>query len=74
MTENRLEAFERMLSAVQAQYEAASEKMERLKEQGRQRGVTFRQLMGEKLSAQRMLTLYEAYGLIEPIEKTGTGK
>ena len=69
MTENRLEAFERMLLDMQAQYAAATERLQGLKAQGRERRVTFRQLLGEKLSAQRMLTLYEAYGLIEPMGK-----
>ena len=60
----RLAAFEAMLTAVQAQLADVVRKMERLKSDGREKTVTFRQLLGEKLQLQSMLTLYEFYGLI----------
>ena len=51
----RLEAFEKMLGAVQRQFEETSEKMERLKAQDKTKSATYRQL----------LDLYKLYGLIE---------
>ena len=61
----RLEAFEKMLQAVQDNYDSTAEKMRRLKEQGKERTVTYRQLMGNKMQYQNMLSMYQIYGLIE---------
>ena len=61
----RLEAFEKMLGAVQRQFEETSEKMERLKAQGKTKSATYRQLMGNRLIYRNMLDLYKLYGLIE---------
>lgn len=61
----RLEAFEKMLGAVQRQFEEISEKMERLKAQDKTKSATYRQLMGNRLIYRNMLDLYKLYGLIE---------
>ena len=61
----RLEAFEKMLGAVQRQFEETSEKMERLKAQDKTKSATYRQLMGNRLIYRKMLDLYKLYGLIE---------
>lgn len=61
----RLEAFEKMLSAVQADYANTVEKMTRLKAEGREKSATYRQLMGNKLQLLNMLTLYRTYGLLD---------
>ena len=61
----RLEAFEKMLGAVQRQFEETSEKMERLKAQDKTKSATYRQLMGNRLIYRNMLDLYKLYGLIE---------
>lgn len=61
----RLAAFEAMLEAVQRDYAATCEKMRSLREQGREKTATYRQLMGNRLQCQSTLTLYKVYGLID---------
>ena len=61
---DRLEAFERMLADLQARLTATEERMQALRAQGREKSVTFRQLMVEKLQLQAMLELYRVYGLL----------
>lgn len=61
----RLEAFEKMLSAVQKNYADITEKMEKLKADGKVKSATYRQLMGNKMMYQNMLSMYQIYGLIE---------
>lgn len=63
--QERLEAFEKMLAAVRQQYEAAEQKLQLLKAEGKEKTVTFRQLMGDKLMYRQMLSLYAVYGLLE---------
>lgn len=60
----RLEQFEAMLAAVQAQYADTTAQMERLKAAGRVKSATYRQLFAKKLNLQDMLTFYEVYGLL----------
>ena len=64
MTE-REEKFEKMLSDIQQNYADVVKKMEKLKEEGKTKSVTYRQLMGTKMNYQNMLSLYKIYGLIE---------
>ena len=47
--EKRLEAFEKMLKAVQENYENADQKMKKLKAEGKEKSATYRQLMGNKM-------------------------
>ena len=61
---DRLEALERMLADLQARLAATEERMQALRAQGKEKSVTFRQLMGEKLQLQAMLELYRVYGLL----------
>ena len=61
----REENFEKMLVFVQEKYADTTAKMEALKAAGKTKSATFRQLMGDKLMYQNMLTLYKLYGLIE---------
>ena len=61
---DRLEAFERMLADLQARLAATEARMQALRAQGREKSVTFRQLMGEKLQLQAMLELYKMYDLL----------
>ena len=63
--EQRLEAFEKMLSAIEENYAGIVRKMEALKAQGREKSATYRQLMGNKLMYKEMLFLYELYGIKE---------
>ena len=65
MDEKRLQQFEKMLSAVQAEYEAIIRQMEELKEKGKIRSVTYQQLLARKMTYQNMLSMYELYDLIE---------
>ena len=62
--EQRWEAFEIMLKAVQNQYADITDKMERLKNQGKVKSVTYHQLMGNRMMYQNMLSLYQIYGLL----------
>ena len=60
----REERFERMLQEIQAEYAAIERKMSVLRAEGKTRTVTFRQLMGNKLMYQSMLSMYRDHGLI----------
>ena len=40
-------------------------KMKRLKEQGKEKSATYRQLMGNKMQYQNMLAMYRIYGLLD---------
>lgn len=62
---DRLEAFEKMLAAVQENYEQTDNKMKKLKAEGKEKSATYRQLMGNKLQYQNMLSMYRLYGLLE---------
>ncbi len=66
--ESRLEAFEKMLSAVQNGYETANEKMIKLKADGKEKTATFRQIMSDKMLYKSMLSMYKIYGLTENSE------
>ena len=63
--EDRLEQFEKMLAGVRLQYDDCCTKMEALKADGREKSVSFRQLLAKKLELQNMLIIYRTYGLIE---------
>lgn len=63
--EKRLEAFEKMLSAIEENYARIVSKMETLKAQGKEKSATYRQLMGNKLMYKDILSLYELYGIRE---------
>lgn len=65
MENSRLEAFEKMLGAVQENYKTTADKMEILKAEGKVKSATYRQLMGNKLMYQNMLNLYKLYGLMD---------
>ena len=49
MDEKRLEAFEKMLDAALSQYDSTTEKMARLKADGKEKTATYRQLFADKL-------------------------
>ena len=69
-SESRLEAFEKMLQAVQESYISADNKMKKLKAEGKEKTATYRQLMGDKMRYQQMLSLYEIYGLLDKEAET----
>ena len=65
---DRLKAFEKMLLQVQESYDTTVEKMKQLRAEGKEKSVTYRQLMGNKLQYQNMLSLYRIHGLLESVE------
>ena len=68
MDEKRLEEFEKMLKAILSQYNSTVEKMAKLKMEGKEKTVTYRQLFSNKLQLQAMLSYYRTYGLLEDDE------
>lgn len=65
MDERRLEAFEKMLKTILLQYDSTVEKMAKLKAEGKEKTVTYRQLFANKLEYQTILSYYRTYGLLE---------
>ena len=65
MDEKRLKAFEDMLAAIRKQYDDTTEKMAKLKVEGKEKTVTYRQLFANKLQLQAMLSYYKAYELVD---------
>lgn len=65
MDEKRLKAFEDMLAAILKQYDDTMEKMAKLKAEGKEKTVTYRQLFANKLQLQAMLSYYRIYGLVD---------
>ena len=65
MDEKRLKAFEDMLTATLSQYNSTVEKMAKLKADGKEKTVTYRQLFANKLQLQAMLSYYRTYGLLD---------
>ena len=63
--EEGLRAFEKMLRDIQARYADTTDKMARLKRQGKEKTVTYRQLMGDRLTARNILAIYRVYGLLD---------
>lgn len=61
----REEKFEKMLQAIQKEYNDAVTKMEQLRAAGKTKTVTYKQFMGTKLMLQNMLSRYELYGLLD---------
>ena len=61
----REEKFEAMLRAVQRECDDTLRKMETLKAQDKTKTATYRQLLGEKLMLQNILTRYKIYGLLD---------
>ena len=60
----RLEAFEEMLRNIQKEYDSIQRQMDDLKEKGKTRSATYRQLLGRKMTYQSMISMYEVYGLL----------
>ena len=61
----REEKFEKMLRAVQQEYESTVSKLDKLKAEGKNKTATYKQLLGDKLTLQNILSMYKIYGLIE---------
>ena len=65
MNEERLNAFEKMLSDILAQYDSVTEKLASLKAEGKGKTVTYRQLFANKLQYQTILSYYRTYGILD---------
>lgn len=61
----KLEAYEKMQHGITETYNQISQQMEKLKEQGKVKSATSRQLMGKKMTYSAFLGLYKVYGLEE---------
>ena len=61
----RLAAFEAVLADVQREYAATVARMEELKESGRVKSATYRQLFARRMTLREMLTLFEVHGLVK---------
>lgn len=59
----RLEAFEKMYKAIQAEQAETVAKMEQLKIAGKTKSATYRQLLGRKMMYVNMLDMYKLYDL-----------
>ena len=66
---DRLQKFEKMLAAVQEGYDTSAAKMEQLKQAGKEKSATFRQIWADKLMYQNMLSMYRVYGLTDENDK-----
>lgn len=64
--QEQLAAYRAMQGAVQAEYDAAAEKMAALKAQGKEKTATYRQLFARKLTLSEILGWYKTYGLTGP--------
>lgn len=62
--QEQLAAYRAMQGAVQAEYDAAAEKMAALKAQGKEKTATYRQLFARKLQLRELLSYYKTYGLV----------
>ncbi len=69
MDEKRLKAFEDMLAAILRQYNDTTEKMAKLKADGKEKTATYRQLFADRLQMQAFLSYYRTYGLLESNKK-----
>ena len=65
----REEKFEKMLTSVQNQYTDTMEKMKILKAEGKEKTVTYKQLMASKLTLLNILSMYHTYELIDEVKQ-----
>ena len=65
MDEKKRKAFEDMRADILKQYDDTTEKMAKLKAEGKEKTVTYRQLFANKLQLQAMLSYYRTYGLVD---------
>lgn len=61
----REEKFEKMLQSIQQEYADTLQKLETLKAQDKTKTATYRQLLGDKLMLQNILTRCRVFGLLE---------
>lgn len=59
----KLNAYEAMHENVIERFNTASDKMVRLKAEGKEKSVTYKQLMAEKMTMQKVISMYEIFGI-----------
>lgn len=72
--EERLSAFEKMLDGVLTDYRSTVGRLAQLKAAGKEKTATYRQLLGNKLELQNILSRYKVYGLLDLKEEGKTGE
>ena len=60
---DKLKAYEAMRENVIERFNTASDKMVRLKAEGKEKSVTYKQLMAEKLTMQKIMSMYDIFGV-----------
>ena len=60
---DKLKAYEAMRENVIERFNTASDKMVRLKAEGKVKSVTYKQLMAEKMTMQKIMSMYEIFGI-----------
>ena len=61
----RLAAYDRMYADLLREREQVLSNMERLRAAGKNRGVTYKQLLAQKLTVQNLIGRFEIYGIRE---------
>ena len=61
----RLAAYDRMYADLIREREQVLSNMERLRAAGKNRGVTYQQLLAQKLTVQNLIGRFEIYGIRE---------
>ena len=61
----RLAAYDRMYADLLREREQVLSNMERLRAAGKDRGVTYQQLLAQKLTVQNLIGRFEIYGIRE---------
>lgn len=61
----REEKFESMLSDIQNEYTVTLCKLEKLKQENKTKTATYKQLLGNKLMLQDLLSRFKIYGLLD---------
>lgn len=61
---DRLQSFEVMLDEIKSDLAFKQAEIEKMKSQGKERSVTFKQYLSDKLFYQRMLSIYEKHNLL----------
>ena len=61
----RLAAYDRMYADLLREREQVLSNMERLRAAGKNRGVTYQQLLAQKLTVQHLIGRFEIYGIRE---------
>lgn len=59
----KLIAYEAMRENVIERFNTASDKMTKLKLEGKEKSVTYKQLMAEKMTMQKIISMYEIFGI-----------